>query len=117
MTNEPGDISLGEAATKYLSGLPAGERAGAQQEINRLVRWFGGERRFAGVAAFEVEQYAGQLSPLSPDYLKKVNTVKAFLARSKKEGWTPINLGVSIKVKKGKNTALSRQGTAGVSRL
>ena len=105
MDSETGNISLGEAAGRYLVGLKADERGNAQQEINRLVHWFGGERRFADLTAYEIENYAGQLSPLATNYLKKVETVKAFLSRAKKEGWSGINLAASIKVKKGKNAA------------
>jgi transcription elongation factor GreA len=103
MNNESGDISLGEAAGNYLSGLKTEERGINQQEVNRLVRWFGSDRIFANIAAYEVEQYAEQISPLSTDYLKKVQAVKGFLNRARKSGWTKTNLSVSIKIKKTKN--------------
>lgn len=110
MSSESDSISLSEAASKYLAGLSAKDRGSVQAEINRFVRWFGGERRFADLTAYEIEDYAGQLSPLATDYLKKVETVKAFLARAKKAGWSSVNLATNIKVKKGKNAAPAKTG-------
>ncbi len=103
MNGESGNVGLSEAATRYLAGLTVEARSQAQQEVNRFVRWFGGERRLADLTAYEIEDYAGQLSPLATDYLNKIDIVRAFLVQARKKGWSGVNLAAYIKVKKGKN--------------
>ena len=96
------NLSLGEAASRFLAGLPEEARLPSQQEIYKFVRWFGQGRSLSGLAAAEVTNYAEQLSSSDTDYTKKIELLKAFLAYIKKEGWTNINLAAHLKAKKSK---------------
>ncbi|MDD5038240.1 MAG: transcription elongation factor GreA [Dehalococcoidales bacterium] len=95
-------ISLGEAASQYLSSLPAEERGESQQEIYKFIRWYGWERPFAGLTAPEVGNYAERLSLSDADYARKLELLRAFLVSAKKEGWSKTNLSIHLKARKGK---------------
>jgi len=94
--------SLAEAAGRFLASLPTEERGASQQEVYRFIRWYGGERSFAGLTAPEVANYAEQLSLSDTDYLRKLELIRAFLAYAKKAGWSKSNLATHLKAKKGK---------------
>jgi len=94
--------SLSEAAGLFLAELPSEERDASQQEINRFVRWFGGERPLTGLAGAELENYAEQLSLKDTDYSRKLELIKGFLTAAKKEKWSEKNLSVHLKTKKPK---------------
>ena len=102
MNSDSRSLRLGEAATRFLSGLPAGERGMSQQEVYRFVRWYGRERALAELTAPEVASYAEHLSLSDTDYTKKLGLIQAFLVYVKKEGWVKNNLAVHLKARKGK---------------
>ncbi|GAI27685.1 unnamed protein product, partial [marine sediment metagenome] len=82
------------------------------QEIYKFIRWYGGERPFAGLTAPEVASYAEQLSLSDTDYIRKLELLRAFLVYAKREGWSKSNLATHLKAKRGKTGfgSLSRQG-------
>ena len=106
------DLSLGEAAGHFLANLPPEEKGASQQEIYKFVRWFGGERPFAGLTAAEVANYAERLSTSDIDYMRKLELIRAFLAYAKKKGWSKTNLAIHLKARKSKTRLRpsSRQG-------
>jgi len=107
------ELSLGEAAGRFLADLPPGESGSSQQEIYKFVRWFGVERPLAGLTAAEVANYAERVSLSDTDYTRKLELVRAFLAYAKKKGWSKTNLAIHLKARKGKTRirASSRQGS------
>ena len=107
------DLSLGEAAGHFLANLPPEEKGASQQEIYKFVRWFGGERPFAGLTAAEVANYAERLSTSDIDYMRKLELIRAFLAYAKKKGWSKTNLAIHLKARKSKTRLRpsSRQGS------
>ncbi len=109
------NLSLGEAASRFLADLPAGERGTSQQEIYKFIRWFGWERPLAGLTAAEVANYAERLSLSDTDYMGKLELIRAFLICAKKEGWSKTNLTLHLKSRKGKArpSSSSRRGSPG----
>ncbi len=114
------NLSLGEAASRFLATLSQVDRGASQQELFKFIRWVGWDRPLAGLAAFDVSKYNTQLS--SSD-TQKVGVIKGFLTYAKKQGWSGTNLATHIKIKKGqtkfrpssnqdlpKTVSLSRQG-------
>ena len=97
------DISLGEAANRYLTTIPKNLQVTYQQEIFKFVRWFGNERTMIGIAASEVSNYAERLAQMDTDAATKLEPIRAFLAYVRKEKWNPDNLAIGIKVKKSKS--------------
>lgn len=95
-------ITLTEAATKFLGTLPqASARGGYQQEIYRFARWYGAEQPMAGITSHEIASYAESLGETLSDGAKKLEPIRAFLAFAKKEGITPTNLAVNLRLRKG----------------
>jgi transcription elongation factor GreA len=96
--------NLGEAATSFLATLPPREGESSQQAIYSFVRWYGRERPFAELTPREVANYAAQLSSLHTSYLNNLETVRAFLAYARKQGWNKANLAAQLKPKKAKSS-------------
>jgi len=105
------EINLGEAASRYLARVPEGDRGVQHQELNRFVRWFGGERPVVRMNGAEVAVYAERLAQTDADAAAKIEPIKAFLAYVRKEKWNPDNLAIGITIKKGKqrNTGPSQK--------
>jgi transcription elongation factor GreA len=101
---------MGEAATFYLSKLPAKDRDSSQPEVYKFARWYGWESPFSRMAGPAVAGYAEQLSTSDIDYNRKFEILRAFLAYGKKAGWSQTNLAVHLKTKKGKATPVASTG-------
>jgi transcription elongation factor GreA len=125
MSNTGNNLTLGEAARRFLASLSAEEAGERQQDVNRFVRWYGRECPLAGLTAPEVANYAERLSLSDTDYARKLELIRTFLVYAKKEGWIKTNLAAHLKTKKGKTrlpplteqvlpntTFLTRQGYA-----
>ncbi len=105
MSSSSLELSLGEAASRFLADLPAEERGVSQQEVYKFSRWFGWERPFSGLTAAGLDKYAEQLSLSDTDYLVKLELIRSFLVYAKKKGWSKTNLAVHLKTRKAKTKA------------
>jgi len=101
------NIKLGEAARRFLAGLPEEKRVDIQQEIYRFVRWYGWEQPFVAITPPQVANYAEHLSQSDTDFTRKLARVRVFLTHAKKQGWSSQNLAVHLKARKTRNKALS----------
>ncbi|HUV51947.1 MAG TPA: transcription elongation factor GreA [Dehalococcoidia bacterium] len=101
--------SLTEAVTAYLSTLTQSERQESQQELNKFVRWYGGERPISGMTAREVGEYGEGITASVTDPIKKLEPVKSFLTYAKKKGITSVNLAPYIRISKTKQAAFSKK--------
>ncbi|MFC1979304.1 GreA/GreB family elongation factor [Chloroflexota bacterium] len=110
MSSDSQSVSMGEAVSRYLASLPAEENGRSQQEVYKLVRWYGNDRPLTGLTAPEVANYVGRLSSSDMEYAKKLEMVRAFLIYAKKEGWTKGNLATHLKTKTGKTRLHSYYG-------
>jgi len=107
MDNTSQNPNLSEAAISFLATLSPKEGEAGQQAIYGFVRWYGGERPFAELTPREVADYAARLSSLHTSYLSNLETVRAFLAYARKQGWNKANLAAQLKPKKTKTGLLS----------
>ncbi|HJX03546.1 MAG TPA: transcription elongation factor GreA [Dehalococcoidia bacterium] len=94
------NISLGEAATRFLASLPEEDRAIHQQEINQFILWYGWKQPISDLTAPKVANYAERIATSGADPARKLTPVKAFLTYAKKEGFTRTNLSVHLRAKK-----------------
>jgi transcription elongation factor GreA len=101
------EVSLGEAAGRFLATLPAEAMSNSQQEIYRFVRWYGWEQTFNGLNPAAVANYAEQLSQSDAEYLKKLELTRAFLTYARKQGWSKVNLAAHLKARKPKGRQAS----------
>lgn len=97
-------LHLQEATSRYLATLTEDRRAGAQQEIHRFARWYGGwEGPFQGITASAVSNYAENLAQTDGESASKIEAFKAFLVYAKKQGWSGENLVLGLNIKKSKS--------------
>ncbi|GAF84788.1 unnamed protein product [marine sediment metagenome] len=96
------DLSLNEAASRFLTSLSPEGRGMSQQEVYKFVRWFGWERPLAGLTPPEVANYAERLSLSDTSYMKKFELIRTFLLYASKQGWCKSNLAAHFKTKLGK---------------
>lgn len=102
---------LKEAAARFLTSLSPEVRQTSQSDLGRFVRWFG-DRPVGELTALDIEGYAERLSAADRGCAPKLETVRVFLAYTKKQGWSLTNLSTHLKVKKAKtpcSTAAARQ--------
>ena len=93
-------VTLAQATANYLGGLSAEDRQKSQQDLNRFIRWFGGDRPLGRLTPAEVGNYAESVATAGGDFQARLEPVRAFLAFSKKEGLTNTNLSLHLRVKK-----------------
>jgi len=101
--NTTGNLSLGDAASKYLTTLSEEKRALSQPGIHAFVRWYGWDKPVIGIRGAEAGGFAERISLTDSDAAKKLEYVRAFFSYANKEGWTKDNLSVSLRVKKPKS--------------
>lgn len=106
------ELTVGQAASRYLAQAPPEKRQAAQQELNRFVRWCGPDYPLRRLTQHEVELYGRSLVSPGYDPTAHVEAVRAFLAFAKKEGLTPINLGVHLKVRRPPSGVAAASGSA-----
>ncbi|UCE98390.1 MAG: transcription elongation factor GreA [Dehalococcoidia bacterium] len=115
MTDKNEELSLSEAANRFLGSLPSEESNISQQAINQFVRWFGRERQLNSIAADEIAKYAQRMPSSVANYDKKLEAAKAFLVYCRKEEWLKKNLAVHIKIKKEKPSLKKKIEKKGIS--
>ena len=99
-------LSLNESVTMYLATLPPEQRQESQQELNRFVRWYGGDRLMSELGAREIGEYGESVSKSIrssvTDPAKKIEPVRNFLTFAKKAKLTEVNLAPNLRVSKTK---------------
>jgi transcription elongation factor GreA len=100
------NLSLDEAVTQYLATLSLEQRQESQQELNRFVRWYGGDRLMSELGAREIGEYGESVSKSIrssvTDPAKKIEPVRNFLTYAKKAKLTEANLAPNLRVSKTK---------------
>jgi transcription elongation factor GreA len=105
------DLTLTDAAQRYLASVKDAARGPANAELHRFVRWYGQDRPLGQLRGHEVSLYADVLGPAGPDSSRRADYVRAFLVYLKKEGLTASNLGTHLRLRKS-----GAKGTAGAGR-
>jgi transcription elongation factor GreA len=107
--NASTDVNVTEAMGRYGATLKPEEKEAQQQELNRFVRWF--ERRpMSEMSAQEVERYQEEFEKTGADS-RRLEPVKQFLAYAHKQGFTDINYGKFVRIRR----TISRGGRPGRS--
>ncbi|HEY3110175.1 MAG TPA: transcription elongation factor GreA [Chloroflexota bacterium] len=105
--NASTDVNVTEAMGRYGATLKPEEKQVQQQELNRFVRWF--ERRpMSELSAQEVERYQEEFEKTGADS-RRLEPVKQFLAYAHKQGFTDINYGKFIRIRR----TITRGGRSG----
>lgn len=93
-------MAIGEAVTRFLSGLPADEVPIAQQVLYQLARWFGQGSSLDGLDGAGVEKFCRTIPETDASAAKKLEILKRFLEDARKKSWTKTNLGAQVKLRK-----------------
>jgi transcription elongation factor GreA len=96
----------------YLAGVPQEDRNVRAQDLNAFVRWFGSQRPVGSITPLDLERYQEQTEGESrTDSTSRLQSLRDFLTRAKREGWTERNLAVEVKLRrKGSAQARGRKG-------
>ncbi len=92
-------LTVDEAARRYLGGLPESQRLAKQGDITRFIRWTGMDTPLESLKAEDVERYQEQVERSGADVSRLV-TVRDFLTTAHKQGYSSLNLGKYIKIKR-----------------
>lgn len=98
--SEQQNVSLSEAVTMFLATLSPEQKQESQQELNRFVRWYGGERPINELNAREIGNYGDNISAFVTDPVKKLEPVRSFLSYAKKKKLVEISLAPHLRVSK-----------------
>lgn len=97
-TNDVSTLMIREAVGRYAATLKGEAKQSQQQELNRFVRWFDG-RPMSIITAQEVEKYQEEFEKTGAD-TRRLEPIKLFLAYAAKQGFTDINYGKFIRIKR-----------------
>jgi len=86
--------TLAAAADAFLSGLSPEERAEAQPEISKFVRWLGPSREVTDISPVDVASYAELIAPSA------VKPLRSFLTYIRKKGFSNMSLASHLRAKK-----------------
>jgi len=93
-------LTIGDAATRFLSSLSPEERDTTQQEVQRFVRWYGWERPLSRLTPPEVANFAERIAASTQNPGPKLEPVRTFLLYAKRQKLTSTNMAAHLKLKK-----------------
>jgi len=99
---EQQNVSLSEALTMFLATLSPEQRQQSQQELNRFLRWYGGQRPINELNAREIGNYGDNISSFVADPVKKLEPVRSFLSYARKKKLVEVSLAPHLRVSKAK---------------
>ena len=102
MADEQSKITLNDAATRFLKGLPSDVSKTSAPEVMHFVGWFHGEKPIDSLTPMDVSSFSERYSASDTEQSRKLEILRKFLAYVKKEGWTEANLSVHLKARKEK---------------
>lgn len=98
------DINLQEAIRRYLDALGEGKAQDAF-DVRHFGRWFQSNPAIGSLRPVDIERYGEEASKNPVDAQRRLESVRAFLAYAKKQGFTEMNLATHLR--------LRRTGTGG----
>lgn len=106
------DLTLHEAYTRYVRSLGEG-KPDVAAEVTRFARWFGGERAMRSLRPSDIERYGEETSKNPVDAARRLESVRGFLAYSKKQGITDTNLGSHLRLRRSGGSDSANDAAAG----
>lgn len=106
------DVTLGDAATKFLDTIRGQARQPAMAELTRFQRWYGSEKSILHMRGHDVASYGESMGPATPDTQKRAEQLRAFFVFLKKEGVLEVNLAPHLRLKKAGKAGGNSSSTA-----
>ncbi|MCS7002674.1 MAG: transcription elongation factor GreA [Dehalococcoidia bacterium] len=97
--------TLRDIAIEYLDSLKPPkvspvERANAQKEIDRFVRFFGGDIRLDSLRPADIETYAEDVLKTASGAANKLQPVRSLLSFAKQRDYVKENLGAHVRIRR-----------------
>lgn len=92
-------ISLAEAGQRYLASLSAAEKQKQTPEVNRFVRWFGGDRALSELRGVNIERYTTE-NATALEAEARLSALRNMLGYAKKQGLTAENLATHVRLRR-----------------
>jgi transcription elongation factor GreA len=108
------EMTLGEAAGRFLASAKDIDRSQAQSELNRFVRHFGTGATIVSLRPIDIEDYQDKVEKTGADVTRRLEPLKQFLTFLHKQGGTEQNLGRLIKSRR---TGATKPGVRRTSRV
>lgn len=90
-----------EAVTQFLANLPQENKASYEGELNKFMRWFGGDRTVSDITARDVESYQEDITTQrGANTERRLRPIKEFLAFAYSQKWLDENVSKYIRLKR-----------------
>jgi transcription elongation factor GreA len=97
-------LTLSQAAERYLAKAKNNNRAEAEAEVGRFVRWYGENSPVSRIQGHDIFLYAESLGPATPEVSRRAEHVRSFLTFLKKEGFSTISLAPNLRLRRTSNS-------------
>lgn len=92
-------ITLAEVGQRYLASLSAAEKQRQTPEVQRAVRWFGGDRLLGDLRPAEIEEYTNKHAS-AVEAEARLSALRNLLAYARKQGLLAENLAVHVRLRR-----------------
>lgn len=99
------DVTLGEAAARYIDSVKDSFRQTAIAELKRFVDWFGKDRRLDQLRGHDIAVYAETIGPATPENSRRAECIRRFLTYAKREGLLEVSLAPHLRLRKASRAA------------
>lgn len=107
------DVSVSEAMSEFITGIPAADRPAVARELQRFGRWFGTDRPLRSVTRLDVERYQAQQEDSGAASAVRLEPLKDFFTFARKKKFLNEAVATAIRIKRRTpTTAGSRMSTA-----
>lgn len=99
------EVTLAEAAARYIDSVKDSSRQTAIAELKRFVDWFGKDRRLDQLRGHDIAVYAETMGPATPENSRRADCIRRFLTFAKKEGMIETSLASHLRLRKASRAA------------
>jgi transcription elongation factor GreA len=94
------EVSVSEAMTEFVVGLPAGDRPSVARELQRFGRWYGADRPLRSVTRLDVERYQLQQEEGAVGASGRLEPLKDFFSFARKKKLLDEAVATAIRIKR-----------------
>ena len=95
---EQPDLTLSKTTERFLHTIDPDERAQVHGDLQRFVRWYGGERTLDELRPADLEAYSSSVTTSAVNGRRHLSALRTFLAYAKRAGLMDENLSVHVRI-------------------
>lgn len=107
------DLTLSQATDRFLHSLDTEERVQIQTDLQRFLRWHGGDRLLSEMRPADLEGYTTSVTTSAVNGRRQLSAVRSFLAYAKRAGLTRENLSTHVRLARVSDRGKAGTPTAG----